>query len=252
VTNNASSVIANGVEVEDVLDANQTFVSASGPAGVTYVQSGQKVTFNVGAVTQLQTINLTVVATPTTTGSVANTATVKEITSDPNTANNSSSINTTVYTRPTCGITGGVETINAGGSTHWCATTGMSIYAWSGPGGFAETTECVDVSIAGEYTVIITNANGCTSTCKRTLIVNPGCTPTSHTTTTSQCDGSYTWAAPLGNGVTYTQSVSGITNVSTNADGCTHTETLNLTINHSSSHTTTASSVMAAIPGQHH
>jgi hypothetical protein len=53
---------------------------------------------------------------------------------------------------------------------------------------------------------------------------------TSNTTTASACN-SYTWSGPLGNGQTYTTCQSGVTNTSTNAAGCTHTETLNLTIN---------------------
>ena len=52
---------------------------------------------------------------------------------------------------------------------------------------------------------------------------------TSSTTTASSC-GSYTWAAPLGNGQTYTTSQTGVIHTSTNAAGCTHTQTLNLTI----------------------
>ena len=52
---------------------------------------------------------------------------------------------------------------------------------------------------------------------------------TSSTTAASSC-GSYTWAAPLGNGQTYTTSQTGVIHTSTNAAGCTHTQTLNLTI----------------------
>jgi len=57
---------------------------------------------------------------------------------------------------------------------------------------------------------------------------------TSGTTNATSCD-SYVWVAPLGNGQTYTTSQTGITNVSTNAAGCPHTQTLNLTINNSTS-----------------
>ena len=57
---------------------------------------------------------------------------------------------------------------------------------------------------------------------------------TSNTTTITQCDGSYTWEGPLGNDETYTESTT-VTNVTTNAEGCDHTETLVLTINNSTS-----------------
>ncbi len=235
VTNNSTTTIANGIVATDVLGANQTFVSASGS---TFTQSGQTVTFSVGALSPLQSITLTVVATPTLSGSVTNSVSVTEISSDPVSSNNSATISTSVYPLPTCSITGGLSTIPSGTTTNWCAPAGMSSYSWTGPGSFTATTQCVDVSINGEYSVTITNSNGCISTCKRQLTVT-GCTTTSHTTTITQCDGSYTWAGPLGNGQTYTSSISGVTFVSTNAAGCDHTETLNLTINNSTSHTTT-------------
>ena len=58
--------------------------------------------------------------------------------------------------------------------------------------------------------------------------------PSSNTSTATSCD-SYTWAI---DGQTYTTSGT-YTNVSTNVSGCDHTETLNLTINYSSSSTDT-------------
>jgi|GEM_PF-895686 len=62
---------------------------------------------------------------------------------------------------------------------------------------------------------------------------------TSSLTNISECD-TYTWSGPLGNGNTYTSS--GIyTHVSTNALGCSHIETLDLTIN--SSNTGTSSEI---------
>ncbi|MFY7965741.1 MAG: hypothetical protein ACOVO1_12655, partial [Chitinophagaceae bacterium] len=60
---------------------------------------------------------------------------------------------------------------------------------------------------------------------------------TQHTTTITQCDGSYTWPTPLGDGNTYTASGT-YSHTSTNSDGCNHTETLVLTINQSTQHTT--------------
>ena len=76
------------------------------------------------------------------------------------------------------------------------------------------------------YTHITQNAYGCThiETLDLTILKS-----TSHTTVIKVCD-TYTWSGPLGNGTTYT--ASGIYNhVTQNADGCNHTETLDLTIN---------------------
>ena len=96
-------------------------------------------------------------------------------------------------------------------------------YTWSVDGNTYSST--------GTYTFV----NGC-DTQVLDLTIN---TTTSHTTVESACD-SYTWDAPLGDGSTYT--IGGIyTNISTNAGGCTHTETLNLTITPSTTNTTTES-----------
>ena len=79
----------------------------------------------------------------------------------------------TVNTPPTCSITGGVDAVCAGSTTTWSATAGMSSYSWTGPGGFNATTKDITISTAGTYNVTITDANGCQSTCSRTLTVNP-------------------------------------------------------------------------------
>ena len=86
-------------------------------------------------------------------------------------------------------------------------------------------------STSGTYTDVSINAAGCTHTEILNLTIN---TPTFNTTTLAQCS-SYTW--PI-NGNTYNSS--GIyTDVSVNAGGCTHTETLNLTIDNNTSDTST-------------
>jgi hypothetical protein len=69
----------------------------------------------------------------------------------------------------------------------------------------------------------LTNAAGCDSLVTLDLTINNS---TSNSSTESAC-GSYTWVV---NGQTYTTS-GAYADVSTNASGCTHTETLNLTIN---------------------
>ena len=74
---------------------------------------------------------------------------------------------------PTCNITGGADAVCAGSSTTWSATAGMTAYSWTGPGGFTATTQNITITVAGTYTVTITGANGCQSTCSRTLNVTP-------------------------------------------------------------------------------
>jgi len=70
-----------------------------------------------------------------------------------------------------------------------------------------------------------TPSGSCPTTTTLNLTINNA---TTGVNTQSVCT-SYTWAGPLGDGTTYTTSGTH-TNTSTNALGCTHTETLNLTI----------------------
>lgn len=75
-------------------------------------------------------------------------------------------------TGPSCSIEG-PDSVCAGSSARWCGPTGGYLYTWSGPGGFAATTACVDVSAAGEYTLRLTDlSNGATGDpCTLTLRV---------------------------------------------------------------------------------
>jgi hypothetical protein len=147
------------------------------------------------------------------------------------------------YTTSQAGITN--TTTNAGGCPHTetlnltvnnsttsvITTTVCDTYTWPLPLGTGLTYTTSQAGI----TNVTTNAAGCPNTETLNLTVNNS---TSGITTVSACD-SYTWAAPLGNGVTYTTSQTGITHVSTNANGCPNTQTLNLTINNSTTSTIT-------------
>ena len=114
-------------------------------------------------------------------------------------------------------------------TSHTTTATACDSYTWAGPLGNGQT-----YTTSGTHTNVTTNAAGCPHTETLDLTINYS---TSHTTTATACD-SYTWAGPLGNGQTYITSGTH-TNVTTNAAGCPHTETLDLTINKSTSHTTT-------------
>ena len=129
------------------------------------------------------------------------------------------------------------ETLNLtinNSTSNTTTATACGSYTWTAPLGNGLTYTS---SVTG-VTNVTTNASGCIHTQTLNLTINNS---TSNTTTVIAC-GSYRWVAPLGNGQVYTSSVTGVTNVSTNASGCTHTETLNLTIGNSTSHTTTATS----------
>jgi hypothetical protein len=137
------------------------------------------------------------------------------------------------------------------------AVTLCAVNATTPPAGYSvNNTDCDDTSSAINAIVTTTttetvcdtytwsvNGSTYTSSTTQTVIVNSCDTrvlnltvnsSSSGTTTITACD-TYTWDAPLGNGTTYTSSQTGITNVSTNAAGCPNTQTLNLTINNSTS-----------------
>jgi hypothetical protein len=116
-------------------------------------------------------------------------------------------------------------------TSHTTTAEACDSYTWAAPLGDEQT-----YTASGTHTNVTTNAAGCTHTETLDLTIKQS---TSHTTTVSVCD-SYTWAASPGDGQTYTAS-GRHTNVSTNAAGCSHTETLELTIKQSTSHTTTVS-----------
>ena len=101
-----------------------------------------------------------------------------------------------------------------------------------------------NITVCNSYIWPVNNQNYTTSGTYSSLINSPGCPPytetlnltinssTSNITTYNACD-SYTWPV---NNQTYTTSGT-YTGVSTNTAGCTHTETLNLTINNSTTNT---------------
>jgi len=81
----------------------------------------------------------------------------------------------TVYSLPTCSVTGGSNAVCVGGTTEWCAPVAPAgvtyAYAWTGPGGFMSTTRCITIGAAGQYFLTITDSHGCQSSCNRTLTV---------------------------------------------------------------------------------
>src|ERR1043166_1526823 len=85
---------------------------------------------------------------------------------------NSCQATLTVNPLPTCKITPPSATICSDQSTQFCATAGMSSYSWTGPSGFAASTDCITVSTGGTYTVTIVDGNGCTNSCPSDINTN--------------------------------------------------------------------------------
>jgi hypothetical protein len=131
----------------------------------------------------------------------------------------------------------GPSTICAGSQALLEATTGFNQYVWSTTG----LNSSIQVSTAGDYTVTVTDNNGCTATSSTTLAISSAPSPTI-TGSTNICSGntanfalsqtyaSYLWSNAastptinVGTAGTYTVTV-------TNVAGCTGTDTQILTV----------------------
>jgi len=135
-----------------------------------------------------------------------------------------------VYTCSGTGINGCPTTVTLDltinqSTSNTTSATACDSYVWSVDGNTYVNS--------GTYTATSMNSAGCPHTEILNLTINSS---TSSTTNATACD-SYTWSC---NAQTYTQSGT-YTCVSTNASGCSNVSTLNLTINNSTSNTTSAS-----------
>ncbi|MES2848976.1 MAG: T9SS type A sorting domain-containing protein [Bacteroidota bacterium] len=144
-----------------------------------------------------------------------------------NGAGSTCNLQITVNTPPPCNITGN-GAICPGGSTQLCAPAGLASYSWS----TGATSQCITVKTGGTYSVTVTDANGCSSTGSKNVIVNslPSCNITVCTSSTGNLQlcapaglASYLWST----GATtqcITVSASGTYSVTvTNSYGCSNT-----------------------------
>jgi hypothetical protein len=69
------------------------------------------------------------------------------------------SVTVTQLSSPSSSISGNT-TINHGQNTTLCGPSGQSSYRWS----TGATTRCINICFAGNYSLTVTNSNGCTST----------------------------------------------------------------------------------------
>jgi gliding motility-associated-like protein len=149
------------------------------------------------------------------------------------------------------------------GSTLNLTSGGGSSYNWSGPNGFSDTIQFpimpnITPSAAGVYTVVVTNANGCSSSAQTTVTINAN--PIATASSNTPCEGAalnltsgggtaYSWSGP--NNFSNTTQNPAITNVAisaggtytvtvTNANGCSSTAQTTATVN--ANPTATASS----------
>jgi uncharacterized repeat protein (TIGR01451 family) len=74
---------------------------------------------------------------------------------------------------PTCEITGN-DVICDTETSEFCGPAGLPSYSWTGPGGFTSSDQCTGpIDVAGQYNLTVATAQGCESSCNRTLTVEP-------------------------------------------------------------------------------
>jgi hypothetical protein len=131
--------------------------------------------------------------------------------------------------------TGSIDVTVSGGTTAYS-------YAWSGPNGFTATTEDISTLAAGDYTLAVTDANGCTLSTGAITVSEPAALSSTNSVTAVDCNGastgsidvtvsggttaySYAWSGPNGFTAT-TEDISTLaagdyTLAVTDANGCT-------------------------------
>jgi gliding motility-associated-like protein len=189
---------------------------------VTLTSSTPSVSWSTGATTQSITVNTAGAysATPTAAGFCPN----------------ASSITVTQAVNPVANVTG-VTSICQGNTTLLNAPSGLSGYQWSN----GQTTASINVGTAGNYTVTVTNAAGCTASASATLTVNAApvvaisgdvdfCLGASSNLSATAGYTNYQWSTGV-NTSTANVSLPGTYTVTvTDANGCTNTASQTITV----------------------
>jgi hypothetical protein len=224
-TSNAVSITVNPVPIANIT-ANGATSFCSGGSVVLTASAGASYLWNTGATTQSLTVNSSGTFNVTVTGAGGCNAT-------------SAATSVTVNALPSASITAsGNTTFCAGNSVLLSASNGSS-YLWSN----GATTPSISATAAGSYSVTVTNGAGCSATSNPVQItVNP--LPTvSAGANQSVCAGgqvtlsgsgasSYTWNNGVTNGVAFTPAnTQTYTVTGTNANGCSNTAQVTVTVN---------------------
>jgi hypothetical protein len=159
------------------------------PVGSVGICNGASVTLNASGASTYSWSPASGLDTTTGTAvhaSPANTTTYTVTGTDANGCQNSTNVTVTVNPLLTCSVSPATATICIGGSQSFVVNpsggTGPYTVGWSGPNGHNGSTSSNTVTNAqsadaGTYSVTITDANGCTTSCSGTLVVNIPVTP---------------------------------------------------------------------------
>jgi hypothetical protein len=222
---NVVTISVNPVPVANI-SANGATSFCSGGSVVLTASAGASYLWNTGATTQSITVNSSGTFNVTVTGAGGCNAT-------------SAATSVTVNALPTASITAsGNTTFCAGNSVLLSASNGNS-YLWSN----GATTPSISATAAGSYSVSVTNGAGCSATSNPIQItVNP-LPSVSAGANQSVCIGgqvtlsgsganTYTWNNGVTNGVAFTPAnTQTYTVTGTNANGCSNTAQVTVTVN---------------------
>jgi hypothetical protein len=151
-----------------------------------------------------------------------------------------------INSNPTCSVNNAERCSDGPAQTLTVTPSGGTpgyTFSWTGPGGFtAGNVSSISVTVAGTYTVFVTDSKGCTTTCSGTLTVNPppivsvstvACSTASSISLTATASGgsgagfTFSWTGPGGftsTNQTITASATGtFTVIVTDSRGCTGT-----------------------------
>lgn len=169
------------------------------------------------------------------------TTTYMLIGSEANGCSDTASVMLTVNQRPTVGVTAAPSTTVCENVNVTLTGTGATNYSWSG--GVNDGVP-FPATMTNTYTVIGTDANGCSDTAMQTITVNPNPTVTaSATPSTTICTGesvtlsgagavNYNWSNSVMNAVAFSPtSTNTYTVTGVDANGCTNSATITVTVN---------------------
>lgn len=225
--NNLSTLFGRALSTAGRIDTHDVVVTINPAQTASITSSGDTTFCQGGSVTLTASMGDSYIwSTGETTQSITvNTSGTYSVTVTNGCGSADASVIVTVNPLPDCTISGNASFCE-GQSTQLCAPSGNASYIWS----TGETTSCITVTAAGTYSVTVTNSNGCTSTCSKTVTVNalPVCSiSVTSCYKNTICQGkTATLCATEGTGYTYSWNTGATTQCITVSSAGTYTVTI--------------------------